>query len=179
MPVESKMFSYTSTIVVALLLAAVAAQQQVRANSKFSQQFQSPQGRVFQPILLRPLGGPLVLLEQLQSVPQAVNNPPQPQSDVPEVTAKDDDRNITTTARNSTDSEPEPVSERSEKLTKKEDEGVYYIYHPNGLLQKVVYATNDDVEKMAFSARLKYENVEPIKDPIYTYDPETFVFKRV
>ncbi|XP_018569798.1 extensin-2-like [Anoplophora glabripennis] len=67
---------------------------------------------------------------------------------------------------------------QSEKL-KNADEGVYYVYHPSGLLQRVVYATQDDVEKMAFSAKLKYENVEPIKGPIFTYDPKTYVFKRL
>lgn len=67
---------------------------------------------------------------------------------------------------------------QSENL-KNTDEGVYYIYHPSGLLQRVAYATKDDVEKMAFSAKLKYENVEPIKGPIFTYDPKTYVFKRL
>lgn len=70
------------------------------------------------------------------------------------------------------------AEDQSEKLTNA-DEGVYYIYHPSGLLQRVAYSTNDDAEKMAFSAKLKYENVEPIKGPIFTYDPKTYVFKRL
>ncbi|KAJ8922028.1 hypothetical protein NQ315_008668 [Exocentrus adspersus] len=68
--------------------------------------------------------------------------------------------------------------EDGEKLTNAE-KGVYYIYHPTGLLQRVVYATKDDAERMAFSAQLKYENVEPITGPIYTYDPETYVFRKL
>lgn len=170
------MFSYTGAIITLSVIATVVAEPPVRVNSKFSKQFQS----AFQPVLLRPLGGQFLFLEQLQSVPLAANNPPQPQGNVPEVKTQDDERNATTTERTATEVEPEtPAKTKSERLTENEDQGVYYIYHPNGLLQKVVYATNDDLEKMAFSARLKYENVEPIRDPIYTYDPETYVFKRI
>ncbi|XP_030762060.1 pollen-specific leucine-rich repeat extensin-like protein 2 [Sitophilus oryzae] len=57
--------------------------------------------------------------------------------------------------------------------------GHYYIYHPGGLLQKVVYSTKDDAENMAFSAQLKYKNVDPVRGPIYTYDPDTYVFSRL
>lgn len=59
------------------------------------------------------------------------------------------------------------------------DKGVYYIYHPSGALQRVVYATKDDVENMEYSANIKYQNVEPIKGPIYTYDPQTYLFTRI
>lgn len=69
--------------------------------------------------------------------------------------------------------------ERSQKLTQNEEQGIYYVYHPSGLLQRISYTTNDDQEGMVYSARLRYENVEPINGPIYTYDPETYVFKKV
>ncbi|KAL1506425.1 hypothetical protein ABEB36_005796 [Hypothenemus hampei] len=59
------------------------------------------------------------------------------------------------------------------------ENGIYYIYHPTGLLQKVSYSTKDDARDMAFFAKLKYENIEPIQGPIYTYDPKSFVFKRL
>ncbi|XP_018569473.1 pollen-specific leucine-rich repeat extensin-like protein 2 [Anoplophora glabripennis] len=59
------------------------------------------------------------------------------------------------------------------------DRGVYYIYHPSGALQKVVYSTKDDLKNMEYSAQLKYQNVEPIRGPVYTYDPETYLFSRV
>ncbi|KAJ8931453.1 hypothetical protein NQ314_015639 [Rhamnusium bicolor] len=72
----------------------------------------------------------------------------------------------------------EDTETHSEKLSN-EEKGVYYIYHPSRLLQKVIYSTNDDKENMVFSAKLKYENVEPIKGPIFTYDPETYKFKKV
>lgn len=56
---------------------------------------------------------------------------------------------------------------------------VYYIYHPSGYLQKVEYSTSDNPMQMAFRARLRYTNVEPIKGPIYTYDPKTYVFRTI
>lgn len=59
------------------------------------------------------------------------------------------------------------------------EKGVYYVYHPNGMLQKVEYTTKNDEKNMAYFAQLKYENVDPIKEPIYTYDPETLELKRV
>ncbi|KAJ8931450.1 hypothetical protein NQ314_015636 [Rhamnusium bicolor] len=67
------------------------------------------------------------------------------------------------------------------KLTQDDltERGEYYIYHPNGALQRVVYSTKDDVKNMAYSAQLRYQTVEPINGPIYTYDPETYIFRRV
>ncbi|XP_060524747.1 uncharacterized protein LOC132701089 [Cylas formicarius] len=58
-------------------------------------------------------------------------------------------------------------------------QGVYYIYHPDGVLQKVVYATRDSLKDMEYSAEVNYRNVEPIVEPIYTYDPSTFVLQRL
>lgn len=72
-----------------------------------------------------------------------------------------------------------PSSKLQDKSEKFVERGIYYIYHPNGLLQKVVYATKDDIEKMEYSARLRYQDVEPIRDPIYTYNPETRVLERL
>ncbi|KAF7279961.1 hypothetical protein GWI33_006527 [Rhynchophorus ferrugineus] len=73
----------------------------------------------------------------------------------------------------------EPINGTSSKLQQTPEIGVYYIYHPSGLLQKVRYETRDDTRNMAFSARLKYENVEPISGPIYTYDPQNYLFQRI
>ncbi|KAG5879885.1 hypothetical protein JTB14_037721 [Gonioctena quinquepunctata] len=55
--------------------------------------------------------------------------------------------------------------------------GIHYIYHPNGLLQKVVYAERDHGQQEDH-VQLKYE-VLPIVEPIYTYDANTFVFQRL
>lgn len=71
---------------------------------------------------------------------------------------------------------------KSARLRARKDElnqGVYYIYHPEGLLQRVSYSTKDDEKNMEYTTKLKYHNVEPIKGPIYTYDPKSFAFQRV
>ncbi|CAG9823777.1 unnamed protein product [Phaedon cochleariae] len=64
-------------------------------------------------------------------------------------------------------------------LSPSNEQGVYYIFHPNGILQKVVFATIDDPERGQYTANLNYQNVQPIVEPVYTYDPKTFVFQRL
>ncbi|XP_066247729.1 uncharacterized protein [Euwallacea similis] len=81
--------------------------------------------------------------------------------------------NGTLSSANSTQSER--LESASEDLTR----GSYYIYHPSGRLQKVTYLTRNDDRKMEFSARLQYRDVEPVKGPIYTYDPQTYVFTQL
>lgn len=58
-------------------------------------------------------------------------------------------------------------------------QGVYYLYHPSGLLQKVLYSTKNDLKNMAYSAQVKYQNVEPIREPIFTYNPQTLAFTKL
>lgn len=55
----------------------------------------------------------------------------------------------------------------------KEQQGVYYIIHPNGLLQRIAFTTQDDLGNMEYQANFNYQDVEPILDPVYTYDPNT------
>lgn len=71
------------------------------------------------------------------------------------------------------------IENEGRQFTGSEQIGVYYIYHPNGILQRVEYATRNDENKMTFLASVKYRNVEPIKGPIYTYDPQTLLFKQI
>ncbi|XP_045470179.1 metacaspase-1-like [Harmonia axyridis] len=89
-----------------------------------------------------------------------------------------------------TTSEPPTTTSEVETTTDNEVEGVddikpikqtgqYYVYHPFGLLQKVVYQTQNDEKKMEFSARLKYQDVEPLASPIYTYDLNTGEYIRL
>jgi len=119
------------------------------------------------------------LLERQVVLPDRYGAPP-----------NDDAFGTETPLTTTTDKEVESVDETrsrkfNEKLIQKEtlggpsNEGVYYIYHPTGLLQKVTFSTKDDPKKMSFAARLKYQNVEPISGPVYTYDPNTFVFKHL
>lgn len=111
--------------------------------------------------------------------PQDTYGPPQqPEATTTEVpslttTLLPDTLNITTTQNNTTTNSTSQ-SERLQNI-----QGYYYIYHPTGLLQKVTYLTQNDDKDMTFSAQLKYKDVEPVKGPIYTYDPQTYVFSRL
>lgn len=73
----------------------------------------------------------------------------------------------------------ENVDAREETPEAVKEAGSYLIYHPSGLLQRVVYSTEDDPRNMAFSAKLRYQNVKPVVEPVYTYDPQTYVFRRI
>lgn len=141
-----------------LVFMSVEAQQPIRRNSRFFNQFARQEG-----------------------LPQTYG-PPSSQPDKGTVATE----SVVTTTEN--DSETIDANrarklnefKRKEKLIQeKGDAGVYYIYHPSGLLQKVSYSTQDNAQQMAFSAKLKYENVETISGPVYTYDPTTYVFKRL
>lgn len=84
----------------------------------------------------------------------------------------------TTTQRNSKLTAESSENEKIQE-TPAAEEGVYYIYHPSGLLQKITYSTTNNEGNMEYIAQLKYQNVDPIREPIYTYDPETFVLQKV
>ncbi|KAK9878538.1 hypothetical protein WA026_022435 [Henosepilachna vigintioctopunctata] len=88
----------------------------------------------------------------------------------------------TTTESQTTTSSPTTTSndiEGIDVVKPIKQSGAYYIYHPSGLLQKVMYDTNHDEKNMEFSARLQYEDVEPIKHPIYSYDVKTKQYIRI
>lgn len=72
-------------------------------------------------------------------------------------------------------------SDDKEKIEEKPeiDQGVYYVYHPSGLLQRISYQTENDLRNMAYMAQLRYQNVDPIKDPIYYYNPQTLTLQRI
>ncbi|XP_044259179.1 uncharacterized protein LOC123007797 [Tribolium madens] len=115
---------------------------------------------------------------QRQQVPHTVYGPPPQEYGPPpqETTTEGTTTEIPTTT--------EPQSEvvngtQSGRLTKGSERGVYYIYHPTGQLQKVVYSTKKDERTKAYTAQVKYEDVEPITAPIYTYDPKTLILSRV
>lgn len=53
--------------------------------------------------------------------------------------------------------------------------GQYYILAPDNTLQRVIYSTmvtDEDRQVNGFSAQLKYSPVDPIRDPVYTYDEQ-------
>ncbi|XP_044738282.1 glutenin, high molecular weight subunit PW212-like [Chrysoperla carnea] len=67
----------------------------------------------------------------------------------------------------------------AEEESTKAANGYYYLLLPDGKLQKIVYMTEEDLKKMAFVARLQYQNVEPIQGPVYSYNPENSPFVQV
>ena len=42
---------------------------------------------------------------------------------------------------------------------------------PDGRLQRVRYVSREDVEAMKYFAKIRAENVEPLRGPIYSYAP--------
>lgn len=49
--------------------------------------------------------------------------------------------------------------------------GEYYVALPDGRLQRVRYVSRQDVEAMKYFAKIRAENVEPLRGPIYAYAP--------
>lgn len=133
-----------------------------------------------------------------QMVPQTVYGPPSPSyGPPPEYGPPSPSYGTPTEEGTTTETDAESVTtessvtnenEESKRLTKangkksekfQEENGIYYIYHPNGYLQKVVFSRKNDIQNMIYKARIQYQDVEPIRDPIYTYDPQTLSFKEI
>lgn len=49
--------------------------------------------------------------------------------------------------------------------------GEYYVALPDGRLQRVRYVSRQNVEAMKYFAKIRAENVEPLRGPIYAYAP--------
>lgn len=49
--------------------------------------------------------------------------------------------------------------------------GEYYVALPDGRLQRVRYISRQNVEAMKYFAKIRAENVEPLRGPIYAYAP--------
>lgn len=49
--------------------------------------------------------------------------------------------------------------------------GEYFIALPDGRLQRVQYVSRQDAEAMKYFAKIRAENVEPLRGPIYAYSP--------
>lgn len=66
-----------------------------------------------------------------------------------------------------------PVQEVMKTAPQGANEGVYYVLLPTGQLQKVQYLTTlNDAQSAAYSTQLRYENVQPIQGPIYTFSSD-------
>lgn len=58
--------------------------------------------------------------------------------------------------------------------------GQYYILGQDNTLQRVIYMTSqteEDLRRNGFTAQLRYEPVQPIRDPIYAYDNQGHLVK--
>lgn len=58
--------------------------------------------------------------------------------------------------------------------------GQYYILGQDNTLQRVIYMTSqteEDLRRNGFTAQLRYEPVQPIRDPIYAYDDQGHLVK--
>ncbi|RZC36507.1 hypothetical protein BDFB_009192 [Asbolus verrucosus] len=185
-------------ILVAALIIATASADFRAYNQRYPSENQEQDGP-YQPSGWRPSGPPFALPARQQlprfdygPPPQTYGTPAQ-EYGPPLTTTTESQETTTTEAPTTTEGgqeaeqlnnlDKENEVKENEKLTDESpavtQQGIYYIYHPTGLLQRVIYMTRDDVRNMAYSAQLKYQDVEPIREPIYTYDPKTFVFRRL
>ncbi|KAK9874484.1 hypothetical protein WA026_002832 [Henosepilachna vigintioctopunctata] len=126
--------------------------------------------------------GPYFRLPARQQAPQGFYGTPSQEYGPPSEEPTTESDVTTTETPTTTETEVEQIREPSENFSEKlrdGEQGVYYVYHPTGLLQKITYATKDDQQDMAYYARIRYENVEPIREPIYTYEPTTGEVKRI
>ncbi|XP_043473326.1 pro-resilin-like [Leptopilina heterotoma] len=82
-----------------------------------------------------------------------------------------------TTVKGLTESESEPVNsvnelgEDGEIDEQQKKSGQYFVALPDGRLQRVRYVSREDVEAMKYFAKIRAENVEPLRGPIYSYAP--------
>lgn len=67
---------------------------------------------------------------------------------------------------------------RNNKLRNAEGQS-YFIYHPNGLLEKVTYSPTNNLQTVAVTAPLRDGNTRIITEPIFTYDPVNFAVQRL
>ncbi|KAF5289455.1 hypothetical protein FQR65_LT11828 [Abscondita terminalis] len=159
-------------VVFALIIVVAVAEPPVRRVLVARPQRQQAQ---FLPL---PIAGPRFAKQQL---PQ--NFQPQPTTPEPESSTSQDSEEIDPQYDSKAVQNQPNGKNNNEKLVENEneelEEGAYYLYHPSGLLQKVVYSTSNNPAKMAFNAQLQLQNVDPISEPIYTYDPRSFVFQEI
>ncbi|KAG6803933.1 vacuolar protein sorting-associated protein 27 [Apis mellifera caucasica] len=138
--------------------APSAPQQQYGAPSAPQQQYGAPQQQY---------GAP--------AVPQQQYGPPQ-EATTTEAPSSTEAEDLATTVA-SVESESEPVNSVNELEDEEVDEqqpqqsGEYYLALPDGRLQRVRYVSRQNVEAMKYFAKIRAENVEPLRGPIYAYAP--------
>ncbi|XP_044735277.1 putative mediator of RNA polymerase II transcription subunit 21 [Chrysoperla carnea] len=167
-----------------------------RQNFGFQRQEQQPNEAPYAPSGWRPQGAAFTLpARQQQQQPEDQYGPPPPPDNQygppaaqpdnqygppPQQPNQVDPRQARTTTDSNeelTTLEPQAENIKSEKLKnakqvesvfKNTDRGFYYVYLPDGRLQRVVYTTSADLQNMAYTARVRYEDVDPVSAPIYS-----------
>ncbi|XP_071630217.1 LOW QUALITY PROTEIN: uncharacterized protein [Temnothorax longispinosus] len=155
-------------------------QQQYGAPSAPQQQYGAPSAPQQQ------YGAPSTSRQQYgaPSAPRQYGGPSNPQREYgePEEATTTETPNTTeeeevSTVQGITESESEPVNAVNELEDEDVDEkqpqqsGEYYVALPDGRLQRVKYISRQDVEAMKYFAKIRAENVEPLRGPIYAYAP--------
>ncbi|KAL0134364.1 hypothetical protein PUN28_001273 [Cardiocondyla obscurior] len=150
-----------------------APQQQYGTPSGSQQQYGAPNNAPQQ------YGGP--------SAPRQYGTPAnprreygEPEESTTETTNTTDQEEVSTVqgiTDNESDSEPvNAVNElgdenADDKQKQPQQSGEYYVALPDGRLQRVQYISRQDVEAMKYFAKIRAENVEPLRGPIYAYAP--------
>ncbi|KAL6264723.1 hypothetical protein P5V15_004821 [Pogonomyrmex californicus] len=148
-----------------------APQQQYAAPNAPQQQYRTPNAPQQQ------YGAPSAPQEQYGAPtgPQQEYGAPE-ESTTTEISNSTEEEEIST-VRGITESESEPVNavnelEDEDVDTKQpQQSGEYYVALPDGRLQRVRYISRQDVEAMKYFAKIRAENVEPLRGPIYAYAP--------
>lgn len=170
----------TMKLLVVLLFVAIAMAEPTGARSRFLQrQEEAP----YQAAGYRPAGQQFTLPERqrLQDPPRAYGVPDEEPTTTEASTEESTDSPTTLAPESSQISEDkvkanlegtedvEQVETSDEQQP--EQQGIYYIILPTGQLQRVQYLTTGNAESMVYSTQLRYQNVEPIRGPIYAYNP--------
>lgn len=158
--------------------------QQFQQQQAFPAQQPQPQPQIFpaqqpQQFPLNQYGPPITQYgppqpQPPQQYPSTENN--KPNSDADDV----DSEPISDDANNSNDDNDDDNEGPSISVSNSGTNGQYYILTADNTLQKVIYMTSqteDDVRTNGFTAQLRYEPVEPIRDPVYGYDAEGHLVK--
>ncbi|KAG7204926.1 hypothetical protein KM043_005315 [Ampulex compressa] len=150
-------------------------QQQFGAPSNPQQQFGAPSGPQQQ------YGAPSGPQQQYgaPAFPQQEYGAPEENASTEFPNSTEEEEVSTVAGVNESESEPvnsvneledEDIDEQ-EQQSQQQQTGEYYVALPDGRLQRVRYVTRQDVEAMKYFAKIRAENVEPLRGPIYAYAP--------
>ncbi|XP_076645822.1 uncharacterized protein LOC143355144 [Halictus rubicundus] len=151
--------------------APAAPQQQYGAPAAPQQQYGGPA------VPQRQYGAPAAPQQQYGAPVEPQQQYGAPQEPTTTEVADTTEEEDVTTVSSVTESESEPVNSVNELDDEEVDEqqpqqsGEYYIALPDGRLQRVQYVSRQNVEAMKYFAKIRAENVEPLRGPIYAYAP--------